>query len=100
MVERSPAATGPRLHLPMYYVYILKSLKNERYYTGSTNNIERRMLEHMAGKSKATKYLQPFKLMVVEEYNSRSEAYNRERYLKTGKGREERNKLIAEYTGV
>ena len=78
----------------MYYIYILKSLKNNRFYTGSTNNLERRLLEHNSGKSKYTRLTKPFKLLHFEKFNSRKEAVNRERYLKTGKGWGEFKKIL------
>ena len=79
----------------MYYIYVLKSQKNSRLYTGSTDNVEKRLDEHNSGKSKATKYTRPFELIYRESYNTRAEAYQRELYLKTGKGRAELKKLIA-----
>ncbi|MFH1777782.1 MAG: GIY-YIG nuclease family protein, partial [Candidatus Omnitrophota bacterium] len=36
----------------MYYVYVLKSNKNGRFYTGHTVNLERRFLQHTCGKDK------------------------------------------------
>ena len=72
----------------MYCVYVLKSLKNSRLYTGSTNNIERRLEEHNSGGSKYTRFTRPFVLVYKEEFETRSEAYKRELFLKSGKGRE------------
>lgn len=72
----------------MYFVYILRSLINGRNYTGSTNNLERRLKEHNLGKSKYTKLTRPFKLVYKEEYLTRLEARRRELFFKTGKGRE------------
>jgi len=72
----------------MYTVYVLKSLKNSRLYTGSTNNIKRRLGEHNALHKGYTKYNGPFKLLYTEKFNTRSEAYKREMFLKSGKGRE------------
>ena len=72
----------------MYFVYILKSLTNDRLNTGSTNNLERRLYEHNLGKSKYTRLTKPFKLVYKEEYKTRVEAYKRELFFKTGKGRE------------
>ncbi|MBI2095006.1 MAG: GIY-YIG nuclease family protein [Candidatus Omnitrophica bacterium] len=72
-----------------YYVYVLKSMKNNRFYTGSTQNLEKRLMEHQTGQSKATRYVRPFKLLFFETYPTRSEAVRREKALKTGKGREE-----------
>jgi len=71
----------------MYYVYVLQSLKNRRFYTGSTNNLERRLFEHNSGQSKYTKSTAPFVLIYKEEYLTRREAYEKEMYFKTGKGR-------------
>ncbi len=78
----------------MYYVYILKSLINGRLYTGSTQNIETRLKEHNLGKSKATRHTRPFELIYSESFDTRSKAYNREMYFKTGKGREELIRLL------
>jgi len=72
----------------MFYVYILKSLKNGRFYIGSTNNLERRLNEHNSGKSKYTSLTRPFVLIFKEEYLSCSEAMRREKFLKSGRGRE------------
>jgi len=78
----------------MYYVYILKSLVNNRLYTGATNNLKRRIEEHNSGNSKYTKSTKPFVLLHKEIYKTRKEAYQRERFLKTGKGREELKKIL------
>jgi len=72
----------------MFHVYILKSLKNGRYYTGSTNNLERRLVEHNSGGSKYTKLTRPFVLVHKEEFSMRREAVARELFLKTGAGRD------------
>ena len=72
----------------MYTVYVLKSLTNGRCYTGSTNSLKRRLEEHKGGKSKYTKLTKPFKLIYREHFKTRKEAYNRELFLKSGKGRE------------
>ena len=78
----------------MYYVYVLRSLKNKRLYTGSTNNLERRIAEHNSGQSKYTRQTVPFELIYKEGYLTKSEAYKREVYLKTGKGREFLNSVL------
>jgi len=78
----------------MYYIYVLRSQKNGRFYTGSTEDVSKRLYEHNSGKSKATKYTKPFELIYQESYNSRAEAYRREIYLKSGQGRAELKRLI------
>ena len=78
----------------MFFVYILKSIRDNKYYTGSTNNIERRLEEHNLGKVKSTKFRIPLELIYLEKFNSYKEARNREFFFKTPKGSKERNKLL------
>ncbi len=72
----------------MFYVYVLYSEKFNRYYTGFTKSIEHRLAEHNAGKTKSTKPYRPWKLIFSEECKTRLEARNREKYYKSGTGRE------------
>ena len=80
----------------MYYVYILKSLKDNKYYTGISNNIESRIRQHNIGYSstKSTKTRGPFELRFAQECINRVEARSLEKYLKSGLGREIRDELI------
>ena len=66
----------------MYYLYILKSVKDNKYYIGSTSNIEKRMEYHNKGYSKATKYRRPLKLVYCESYDTKTEALKREILIK------------------
>ena len=72
----------------MYYVYILQSLQDKRMYTGHTENIQRRVIEHKEEKGPGiyTKNRGPWELVYKEEYPTRREAIQREKYLKTGAG--------------
>ncbi|OGN04750.1 MAG: endonuclease [Candidatus Yanofskybacteria bacterium RIFCSPHIGHO2_02_FULL_44_12b] len=72
----------------MYFVYILKSGKDGNLYIGLTNNIERRLNEHNRGRNLSTKHRVPFKLLYQERVGSRIEARKREKYFKSGTGRE------------
>ena len=67
----------------MYYVYILKSLKNGDLYVGSTTNINNRIKLHNSGKIKSTKAYRPWILLETRKFNTRSEAIRIERFLKT-----------------
>ncbi|MDE2399606.1 MAG: GIY-YIG nuclease family protein [Patescibacteria group bacterium] len=66
----------------MYYLYILKSLKDENLYIGSTNDLKRRLLEHNKGLSMSTKSRKPFELRYYEAYHKEVDARHREGSLK------------------
>jgi len=68
--------------------YVLRSRTNGRLYTGSTNDLERRFIEHDRGQTRHTARAGPFDLIYSEPCGSRLEARRRERYLKTGAGRD------------
>jgi putative endonuclease len=70
------------------YVYILKSQKDNSLYIGATKNVGKRLLSHNNGSNLATKTKKPWKLLRVEEFNNVSLALQRERFLKSGRGRE------------
>jgi putative endonuclease len=72
----------------MFFVYILKSQINSSLYKGITSNLSKRLAEHNSGKTKSTKAYCPWKLIYFEECKTRQEAREREKYFKTGSGRE------------
>ena len=69
------------------YIYILKSLKNGRFYIGSTNDIERRLNEHNSGKSTYTSFSRPFKLIFSQEFDNLTIARKVEYKLKQFKSK-------------
>jgi len=72
----------------VYFVYVLKSNKNSRLYKGMTNDLKRRIYEHNLGKNKSTRPYRPWTLVYFESFETRVEARSREKYLKSGIGRE------------
>jgi len=66
----------------MFYVYILKSKKDNNCYIGSTNDLERRVNEHNTGLVFSTKSRIPFDLVYFEAYRSETDARQREKSLK------------------
>ena len=72
----------------MYYVYAISSLSRTYIYVGFTNNKSRRIDEHQKGYNKTTKAYRPFKVILIEKYKTRQEARKREKYLKSGVGKE------------
>ena len=78
-----------------HYVYILVSERRLNWsYVGSTSNLEQRLHDHQAGKTKSTKGYRPLSIIHTESHPSREVAYERELYLKSGIGREERYQII------
>ena len=71
----------------MYYVYVLKSLKDQKLYVGHINNFIKRIREHNQGLVKVTKNRRPLKLLYYEACNILKDAIQREKSLKTGFGR-------------
>jgi len=78
----------------MYYVYILKSLRDEKHYIGYTKDLQQRIADHNRGKSSSVKTRAPFLLVYQEEYSSRLEAIRREKQIKAYKGGIAFEKLI------
>jgi putative endonuclease len=70
----------------MWHVYILRSLQDGGFYIGCTNNLERRILEHERGYNISTRLRWPFELVYKEVYNQRSDAFAREKQIKSYKG--------------
>ena len=78
-------ARGPGFksrHPDLFYVYILHSQISRRYYVGSTQDVEKRLREHNAGKSLSTRFGIPWKLIHTESFSIRSEAIVKERKIK------------------
>lgn len=82
----------------MWYVYILYSISGEKTYTGFSNDVTRRLEEHNVTASKGfTLRYRPWKLIRTEPFAEKSKAMARERFLKTGKGREEVQKFVQQF---
>jgi len=72
----------------MFYVYVLRSLKNEKRYVGSTSKDPRiRLKEHNSGISSWTRQNGPHVLIHQQEFQLKKEALGREKFLKSGQGR-------------
>lgn len=72
----------------MYSVYALSSEIRSYIYVGFTNNLERRMSEHNKGYEKTTRPYRPFRLIYEEKCDDRITARAREKFFKSGKGKE------------
>jgi putative endonuclease len=72
----------------MFYVYVISSLTRNYIYVGLTDNVERRINEHQSGKNKTTKPYKPYKVILIEQFETRVKARMKEKYLKSGIGKE------------
>lgn len=80
----------------MHYIYVLKSRKNEKRYVGITSKLPiERLKEHNEGASKFTKNNRPYALIHIEEYEDENLARKREKFFKTGNGRNVLNRILS-----
>lgn len=78
----------------MHYIYILKSIKDGKYYTGFSSDLRSRIKDHHAGNVQSTKSRRPLELIYYEAYIEKSHALRREKFLKTTKGKLQLRKQI------
>lgn len=80
----------------MNCVYILQSSVNDRFYIGSTNDLDRRVGEHNAGKTKSLQHLRPLQLVFYQEYQTMGQARRIESKLKKLKSKVIIERIIKE----
>ncbi len=80
----------------MFYVYVLKSLKDEKFYIGFTKDVKRRINDHNSGKVLSTQIRKPLKLIYYEAHLSQKDALRRETYFKTTKGKTTLRQMLRE----
>ncbi len=78
----------------MYYVYILKSKKDGKMYTGCAVDLKQRLKLHNQKKVSSTSTRTPLSLLHYEAFLSRDDAFIREKWLKTGWGRNHLKKML------
>lgn len=83
-----------------YYTYVLKSLKDDKNYTGYTKDLNLRFEQHQKGRVTSTKYRRPLILIYYEACLNREDALHREKYFKTYYGKMYlKNRLKSYFTG-
>jgi putative endonuclease len=75
-------------HFMMYIVYAISSINRNYIYVGLTSNLDARILRHNLGYEKTTKPYSPFMLIYTEVCTDRISARKREKYFKSGVGKE------------
>jgi len=76
-----------RARFKKYHVYVLWFVRDETKYIGYTEDLGRRIRQHLSGQGRYTSHKGRFKLIYVESYRLKKEAKQREKYLKSRSGR-------------
>ncbi len=75
-----------------FWIYILQNETTGKLYKGQTSDLEKRIERHNTHESGSKRYTHkqkgPWRLVYSEEYATRSDAMRRERFFKSGQGRE------------
>lgn len=71
----------------MHYTYVVRSIKDGYWYTGAINDLRKRFKLHNENRVDATKGRGPFELIYYEACLNKSDAFAREKYLKSGPGK-------------
>ena len=79
----------------MFHVYILYSPSKDKYYVGSCEDISIRLDQHNSGRNKSTSYGVPWELKKAEVYDTRTEAVQRETFIKRMKSKKFIEMVIA-----
>lgn len=70
-----------------WYTYVLRSKKDDKWYTGFTKDLRKRFIEHSKGLNVSTKGRGPFELIYYEMCRDETDARSRELFLKSGMGK-------------
>ncbi len=85
------------LTMPFFFVYVLRSQKDGKFYIGLSDAVERRYLQHQMGMNTSTYCRRPFTLVHYEAFISKRDAERRERYFKTAKGKTTLKQMLRNY---
>ena len=77
-----------------HYVYILYSEKTDRFYIGSTSDVEKRLIKHNLGGTASIRPGRPWKIVYPETLNTKTEALIREKQIKNKKSRKYIERLV------
>ena len=81
----------------MFYIYVLRSDKDKKLYSGYTSDLRSRFSYHNQGKVEVTKHRRPFKLIYYEAYLHQQDATAREKFFKTQWGRNFLKRVLNNY---
>ena len=78
----------------MCWIYILKNIETNKYYIGSTKNLEKRLNQHLHHHTRTTKVLKTYSLAYTEKFDKINDARKREKQLKSYKSKKHIEWLI------
>jgi len=81
----------------VYYIYVIQSQKRKIIYVGYTNDLRERLKKHNSGKVFSTQFYKPFKLIYYEAYYNKQDAFEREKFLKSGWGKNYIKRVLKHY---
>ncbi len=81
----------------MHYVYAIQGKKNKKIYIGYTNDLRKRFKMHNLGKVFSTQPYKPFDLIYYEAYRNKNDAVEREKFLKSGWGKNYMKRILKHY---
>ena len=67
--------------MPIFYVYVIQSQADSGFYKGMISSFQERIDAHNSGYNTSTKYSRPWKLFYFEEFDTREQAREREKFL-------------------
>jgi putative endonuclease len=76
-----------------YFAYAISSVDRDYIYAGISDNVERRVDQHNNGYEKTTRPYRPFRLIYTEKFNTRIDSRKKEKFLKSGLGKQYLRKL-------
>ena len=84
----------------MFYVYVLFSKKDDKFYTGYTKELKQRIIQHNKGLVESTRERRSLKLVYYEACLNQKDALKREKYLKSTYGKRYiKNRIKNYFTG-
>tara|TARA_B100000315_G_C14566491_1_gene583239 strand:+ start:62 stop:343 length:282 start_codon:yes stop_codon:yes gene_type:complete len=89
-----PQAPICKANFDMYHVYILLNEAKTRTYTGVTDDVNKRLRDHNAGKVKSSRPYRPYKIIHSESFATLSEARQKEKFYKTTTGRRRLREIL------
>ena len=82
----------------MFYIYAISSINRNYIYVGMTEDLKARVSRHNLGRERTTRAYRPFDLIFSEAINdTRAEARKREKYWKSGVGKEQLRDFRTKY---